>query len=107
MITAAKDIMDQAMAIMREGTTGKARRHANNAYKSAANVIRAGQSNGGVSQGLKEATEHLHNAVVEHDAKLKGTGEVPSGEVQIIGVDPTAAHDAWVHETNEGLKNGR
>ena len=107
MITAAQDIMRQAIALMREGTSGKARRHANNAYKAAAAVMRGGQSNGGVSEALKAATDHLYNANVEHTAKLKGTGEIPSGEIQIIGVDPTAAHDSWVHETNEGLKNGR
>lgn len=104
---AARDIMADAGALLREGSTDKARRHANNAYGHARDALLRSHSPGGAAESMALATQELHTAQMLHTAKLNGQGMVASGQIQRIGVEPTASQDAWVEQTNEGLKNGR
>jgi hypothetical protein len=101
------EIMNRAAIILKASSDARVRRNANSAYQHARKALLGGNSVGGASEALKLATHDLHSASVEHDAKLKGTGEVSPGTVLNTIVEPTAPHDEWVAETNEGLKNGR
>jgi hypothetical protein len=101
------EVARRATGILREGTTQKARFHANNAYGFAMDSLKEGQSDGAKAMAMHYASAELHSASTLHTAKLEAEGNTPSGDVMVTTMDPTALTESFVNKINEGLKNGR